>query len=117
MPSDAFSDTPQGDTAGAVDLVVATMAFQAADAERLAAVLARYVVLARGAPGCRNIDLCSSAVRPGRFLIVEKWESRDAQRAHMDAEVTVEMARACEGILAAPPELDLLDAVSAHDLC
>ena len=112
MPSDALPDTAVGEP----DLVVVTMAFDATNAERLAAVLARYVVLARGASGCRNIDLCASALHPGRFVVVEKWESRGAQRAHMDADVTVEMARACEGLLAAPPQLDLLDAISAHDL-
>ena len=28
----------------------------------------------------------------------------------------VDMAHACEGLLAGPPELDLLDGISAHDL-
>ena len=91
------------------------MVFRASDPDRLLGVLAKYVVVSRGAPGCRNIDLCASALHPGRFVVVEKWESRGAQRARMDADVTVEMARACEGLLAAPPQLDLLDAISAHD--
>ncbi len=99
-----------------VDLVVVTMTFDAADPEGLAGVLATYVVLTRGAEGCRNVDLCASATRPGRFVVIEKWASREAQRAHLDAPVTVEMAEGCRGKLVAPPELDLLDAVSAHDL-
>jgi hypothetical protein len=28
----------------------------------------------------------------------------------------VEMAEACRGLLEQPPEIDLLDAISAHDL-
>jgi len=51
---------------GEVDLVVVTMAFDAADRAAVEALLARYVVLARGHEGCRNIDLVTSATRPGR---------------------------------------------------
>ncbi len=103
---------------GDVELTVVTMAFDAADGalERLAAVLSRYVVLSRGHTGCRNIDLCSSVTRPGRFVVVEKWDSPDAQRAHFDSDDMVTMAQSCDGLLAAPPEIDLLEGISAHDL-
>jgi quinol monooxygenase YgiN len=99
-----------------LDVALVTLSFQAADPERLAAILARYVVLTRGAPGCRNVDLCASVTRSDRLLVIEKWASRDAQRAHFDSDVMVEMARACEGVLVEPPEIDLWDGVSAHDL-
>jgi quinol monooxygenase YgiN len=99
-----------------VELTVATLSFRASDAARLGAVLARYVVLTRGEPGCRNVDLCASVTRPGRLLVVEKWDSRAAQRSHMDSPVMIEMATACEGLLAEPPDLDLWDGISAHDL-
>jgi quinol monooxygenase YgiN len=94
------------------------MAFDAADGalERLAAVLSRYVVLSRGHTGCRNIDLCSSVTRPGRFVVVEKWDSPDAPRAHFDSDDLVAMASACDGLLAGPPDFDLLEGISAHDL-
>ena len=101
---------------GEVELTLVTMAFDAADPESLTAVLAKYVVLSRQQPGCRNIDLCRSATRPNRFFIVQKWESPEAQRAHFDSDVMVEMAEACGGLLTAPPEIDLLDGLSAHDL-
>ncbi len=93
-----------------------TMVFDSSDAERLQSVLAKYVVLSRGHPGCRNIDLCASATKAGRFVIVEKWESPEAQRAHFDSPDMVEMANACNGLLAAPPAIDLLETISAHDL-
>ena len=99
-----------------VDLTIVSMRFDATDRERLEAVLARYVVASRGHPGCRNIDLCSSVTKPGRYLVVEKWESPEAQRAHFDSDEMVAMAKACEGILAGPPDIELLAAVSAHDL-
>ena len=99
-----------------VDLTLVTLTFDAIDAERLVAVLANYVVISRGQPGCRNIDLAASATMPGRFVVIEKWESPEAQRAHFDSPAMVDMARSCDGLLTAPPQVDLLDAISAHDL-
>jgi quinol monooxygenase YgiN len=92
------------------------MAFEATDPARLAAVLSRYVVLSRGHPGCRNIDLCVSVTRPGHYVVIQKWVSPEAQRAHFDSAEMVDMAESCAGLLAGPPEIDLLDAVSAHDV-
>ena len=99
-----------------IDLVVVVMRFRAADPEALAAVLAKYVVLSRGAPGCRNVDLCASATSPSTLLVVQKWASPADQRAHFDSPEMVEMAQACTGLLAEPPDIDLYDPISAHDL-
>lgn len=99
-----------------VDIAIVTMVFDAADPVSLLAVLSKYVVLSRRQAGCRNIDLCASVTTPGRFVVVEKWASPAAQRAHFDADETVEMARGCEGLLTRPPEVDLLEGLSAHDL-
>src|SRR3954462_7990004 len=94
-----------------VALTVVTMAFQASDADRLLGVLAKYVVVSRGAPGCRNIDLCASATREGRYLVIEKWDSPDAQRTHFDSPEMVEMAESCRGLLSGPPDIDLYDGI------
>ena len=99
-----------------VELTVVTMDFRAADADRLMPILSKYVVLSRGHDGCRNIDFCASVTRPGRFIIIEKWESPEAQRAHFDSDDMVEMARACEGLLSQAPDIDLFEGISAHDL-
>ena len=82
----------------------------------LAAVLARYVVVGRTAPGCRNIDLVASLTTPGRFLVYEKWESPEHQREHLTSAVTEDMAAAALPLLAGPPDLGLFEAISAHDL-
>jgi quinol monooxygenase YgiN len=74
------------------------------------------VVLSRRHPGCRNIDLTASVTVPGRFVIIEKWDSPGSQEAHFNSPEMVEMARACAGVLAEPPEIDLLEGLSAHDL-
>jgi quinol monooxygenase YgiN len=99
-----------------VDLILVTLTFDAADPERLAGVLAKYVVLSRQEPGCRNIDLCGSLTAPGRFVIIEKWATPAAQKAHFDGALMVEMAQACSGVLRHPPAIDLLEGLSAHDL-
>jgi quinol monooxygenase YgiN len=99
-----------------VELTMVTMIFDSSDADRLLSILAKYVVLSRGHPGCRNIDLCASATTPGRFVIVQKWESPEAQQAHFDSSDMVEMAGACTGLLTRPPAIDLLETISAHDL-
>ena len=74
------------------------------------------MVLARGEPGCRNIDLCASMSRPSRFVVVAKWSDPDVARAHFDSEVMVTMAEGCRGVLASAPEIEMLDGLSAHDL-
>jgi quinol monooxygenase YgiN len=104
-----------------LEVTVVTLRFdaRAADddsAERLLGVLAKYVVLSRGQPGCRNIDLCASQTEAGRFLVIEKWENPAAQRQHFDSPEMVEMAEACRGLVARRPAVDLLAGISAHDL-
>lgn len=99
-----------------VEVTIVTMAFDTTDAARLLPVLAKYVVLTRGHPGCRNVDLTRSVMRDDRYVIIQKWESPTAQQAHFDSVDMVEMAEACAGLLAAPPTIDLLEGVSAHDL-
>jgi quinol monooxygenase YgiN len=85
-------------------------------ASDLAAVLAKYVVLTRRHPHCRNVDLIASASRPGRLVVIEKWESADDARAHLDAPETVEMATTARDMLAGAPDLDLYESISAQDL-
>ena len=101
---------------GDVELTMVTMSFDASDPVRLQGVLAHYVVISRGHPGCRNIDLALSSTTPNRFVVIQKWETPEAQRAHFDSTAMVEMATSCEGILAAPPRIDRLEPISAHDL-
>ncbi len=103
------------------DIVLVTLSFdvEAVDipvAQRLVAVLSNYVVMSRQQPGCRNIDLCASVTTTGRFVVIEKWDSLDSQRAHFDSAEMVEMAQACASFLRQPPVIDLLEGLSAHDL-
>jgi quinol monooxygenase YgiN len=99
-----------------IELTIVTMRFDAADASGLLGVLSKYVVLTRMEPACRNVDLCASVTTPGRYLLIQKWESPAAQRSHFDSPTMVEMAESCRGLLSASPHIDLWDGPSAHDL-
>ncbi len=96
-----------------------TLTLDAADdraAARLMPALARYVVLTRAAPGCRNVDLCASATVDHRFVIVEKWDQPEQASDHLESDETLALATACQGLLARAPAIDLLDGLNAHDL-
>ena len=97
-----------GSSSPDVELSVVVGLFAAAPGaeSQLAAVLARYVVMSRGHDGARNLDLLASATTPGIFLVYEKWESAEAQRAHLDSEDAVAMAEAATPQLRAPPQLE-----------
>jgi quinol monooxygenase YgiN len=101
-----------------VELAVLTVVFDARPerVDELAAVLARYVVLTRREAACRNVDLLASATERGQFVVIEKWDSPDAARAHLDTALMVDMAQAAVPLLAGKPRVDLLDTISAHDL-
>ncbi len=99
-----------------IELTVVTMTFDAVDDASLLAVLAKYVVLTRMVPGCRNVDLCSSTTITGRHLVIQKWDDEHVQQQHFDSDLMVEMAESCRGLLAHAPTIDRWDATSAHDL-
>ncbi|MFV0526018.1 MAG: antibiotic biosynthesis monooxygenase family protein [Acidimicrobiales bacterium] len=104
---------PEGDE---VDPVMVMLDFRTDQPDRLLELLARYVVVSRNQPGCRNIDLVASMTDPERVVVVEKWASEADQRAHFDSGAMVDMARSCEGLLRRAPGIDLLHGVSMHDL-
>jgi quinol monooxygenase YgiN len=113
-----FHRGPEAPIADEIELALVTGVFEARTGREaeLAATLAKYVVLTRRRPECRNVDLVASVLQTGRLVIIEKWASPDAARAHLDAEETVEMAREATDLLSRAPDLDLLESVSAHDL-
>ena len=100
------------------ELAVLTVRFEPkpGSEQPLMAILARYVVVSRQIPACRNIDLLASATQDGRLLLVEKWASLGDARTHLDSPEMAEMASAVVAHLAARPEVDLYDTISAHDL-
>jgi quinol monooxygenase YgiN len=101
-----------------VEIAVLTACFDARPGaeEELLGALARYVVMTRHEPTCRNVDLVASVTQPGRFLVIEKWESAAAVQAHLDSTLMTDMARTAIASIISKPTIDLYDSISAHDL-
>ena len=85
-------------------------------AGRSPALLARYAVMSRREPGCRNIDLVASLTTADRFLVYEKWESLPAQAEHLSSPAFRELAETVAPLLDRPADFGLYEAISAHDL-
>jgi quinol monooxygenase YgiN len=107
---------PVPENPGEPDLTVVTLVLDAADARSVASLVSRYVVTTRAVPGCLNVDLCASMGVPDRFVVIEKWATPGHQARHGASPVFEEFARSCQGLLAGPPQVDLLSGISAHDL-
>lgn len=114
--SETSDQSPLGPANDDIEPIMVTMTFETERVTDLLAVLSKYVVLARMDTAARNIDLVASVTKPGRFTLIEKWESEDAQQEHFDSDIMVEMATACSGLLSRPPDIDLHEAVTMHDL-
>ena len=110
------ADQPDVRNEAGIDLAMVTMRFRASDPAGLAAVLSQYVVLTRRETGCRNVDFCVSIRDPASYVVLQKWDSPQAQRDHFDSPAMVSMAQSCNGLLAEAPVIELLDPISAHDL-
>ena len=104
--------------AGDVEVAVLTATFDAKPGSEgaLAGALARYVVLTRNEPGCRNVDLVASATHGGRVLVIEKWDAAGLVQEHLNSPLMTEMAGEVIPMLATKPAIDLYDTISAHDL-
>lgn len=115
---DSPGDRPTAprDEPAEICLVIGEFQARAGTEAALASVLARYAVLTRTEPGCRNVDLAVEAGEPGRYVVVEKWADHDALRTHLDGPVAVTMATDARAHLSEPPRLRLYEGVSAHDL-
>jgi quinol monooxygenase YgiN len=103
---------------GGVEIALLTARFDArtGSEETLLAALARYVVMTRQVPECRNVDLVASTTRLGRVLVIEKWTSPAAIREHLDSPLMTDMAKSVLNVLASKPEIDLYEPISAYDL-
>ena len=95
-------------------VVIATISPQPEHAEEVRQAVLETVPRVHEEPGCERYSLHEGS--DGALVLVEKWESPEAQRAHFDSQEMVEMAQACNGLLSKAPDIDLLEGISAHDL-
>jgi len=96
--------------------VMVLLSFKTEAMAELMDALSEYVGLSRGQLGCRNIDFVASVTTPGRIVIVQKWESAEAQQRHFDSPEMVAMAQRTVPLLTAQPDIDLFEGISMHDL-
>ena len=66
--------------------VVATITIKPDKREETLAAARINIAATQKEAGCVYYDMYESVTRPGTYVVVEKWENRDALNAHMNAE-------------------------------
>lgn len=64
-------------------------------------------------PGCIEYDLCQDQGEPGRFVMVETWESEEALNVHLAQESLQSAVGALMHMAAEPPTVQRLVSVSS----
>jgi quinol monooxygenase YgiN len=62
-------------------------------------------------PGCRLYALHVDSADPRRIVVVEIWDDQEAFDAHIASPHVQELIAASDGVFAAPPAIEHLDAV------
>jgi quinol monooxygenase YgiN len=93
-------------------VVVATITPRPDAVDAVRAALLDAVPAVHAEPGC---ELYALHEADGVFVMVERWESPEALRAHGKAEALTTLGAALADKLAAPPEVRRLTAVPAGD--
>ena len=62
----------------------------------------------QAAPGCLRYELWQDREQPGRFAIIEEWESEEAHAAHLAEEWLQPVAAALQPFAASPFEMQRL---------
>jgi quinol monooxygenase YgiN len=91
--------------------VLALLEAKAGGADELAAFLERGRALAAAEPG--TVTWYAFRVGDVRFGIFDTFESDDAREAHLGGEIPRALAQAAADLLAAEPEIRLLDVIAA----
>lgn len=99
---------------GALD-VVATLQAQEGRGDELVAVLQESLAVVREEDGCLRYDLHRVRRRPDEVVMVERWASKDALRAHGEAEHFKRTSARIAELVAAAPVVRVLDPVDVAD--
>lgn len=90
-----------------IAVVAVAQARSGAEAE-VEAAIAPCVIATRREAGCRLYSVHNDLDRPGRFVFIERWASRDALAAHEKEPHFLAMAAAFETRLAEPLQVMIL---------
>lgn len=94
--------------------VVARFAVQPDRADEFIEAARRTMVEpTRKEPGCIEYDLCQDLSEPGRFVMVETWESEEALAVHLGLESLQAAVAALMPLAAEPPTVQRLVSVSS----
>lgn len=93
--------------------VVAIVQAQRGAETRVREALLAAVGPTRRETGCLNYDLHESLDDPCLFVFHENWTSRAALDAHLATPHLEKLRRDVEGLLAAPPRIDVLRRIKA----
>ena len=78
-------------------------------ADEFAALAQRTMIEpTQAAPGCLRYELWQDRDQPGRFAIIEEWESQEAHETHLAQEWLQPVAAALQPFAAAPFEMQRL---------
>ncbi|MEW4487260.1 putative quinol monooxygenase [Thalassoglobus sp. JC818] len=59
--------------------------------ENIAKLLTEAGRLSREEPGCLSFEVCQSIEEKGTFLLIERWESKEAWEVHKTAQAFTEI--------------------------
>jgi quinol monooxygenase YgiN len=93
-------------------VVVATLTPKPEHADQVEGVLREVIPLVHAEDGCELYSLHRS---PDSFVFVERWASADALKTHSRSPNMADMTKRLGGLMAAPAQITLLDAVPAGD--
>ncbi|MGW4093437.1 putative quinol monooxygenase [Nocardia sp. NPDC004750] len=96
-------------------VVVATMIAKPGQEELVERTLRTAAPAVHSEPGCLLYALHRRIGEPGRFVMIEKWASKEALRAHGQSAVLREVNAALSDALSGPAEVLVFDALPAGD--
>lgn len=94
--------------------VVATIHVQPGRIDEVVAILAGQLETTRAEAGCLRYDLHRDRRDPETLVMLERWASKEALRAHGETAHFVEASRRLSGLLASAPAVRVLDPVLAE---
>ncbi|MFI9532849.1 putative quinol monooxygenase [Nocardia fusca] len=96
-------------------VVVATMIAKSGEEDTVEKTLSEAAVSVHAEQGCLLYALHRKNGAPETFVMIEKWASREDLDAHLRGGAMREVGAALRSALAAPPDVQLLDALPAGD--
>jgi quinol monooxygenase YgiN len=96
-------------------VVVATIEAAEGNEERVEQALRMAVRAVHTEPGCLKYALHRDPRKPGKFVMIEKWESADALRTHGKAAPLAELGAALDGLLTGALDVQTFTALPEGD--